>query len=285
MVTPTKSGDILHERYTRMMRLLETGVRHGKGSDLLGKVLLLACAGAMVFIGGCGSDAPSPARDDSATGLRIAGVSSLLTQAQARFVAADGQRHEDAHFGTQTAEARIAYGPPGDFHAEATARAEYGTLRGTAVASGREILHPFQGSHAEAAFSDTLMLTGGAGTDTVVYTYTLTGAASGPGHGAHLFIHHGTDPDEELVEDITVAGEFKSLPHRVTFGLQFEIRAVLVCQGRLELGQKGESACRFTAILAAIEVFDESGRPVSGVTARSASGTVYPVVDVAKKTR
>jgi hypothetical protein len=147
------------------------------------------------------------------------------------------------------------------------------------VVSGRDTSYPINFAQAEAAFTDSLTVTGGVGQGFIVYTYTLSGAASGPSEaGAHLFLHHASDPDEELAEDVTHSGSFDSLPHQFTFGASFETRAVLDSLATLAQGQTGDGVCQFDGALTGIAVFDADMRPIGAFTIVSESGTEYPVV-------
>lgn len=208
---------------------------------------------------------------------------ALHTQAQVRYGGEDDEGREigtmQQREGNERAEAVLTYNSLGQFRGSAAGEAAYGILRGEARISGRRMLFPSQTAHTSAAFADELIFSGSVEAGSVVYIFSLDGAASGSGLvGANVYLRHGEDDDEELAEYITVSGEFASKPHAVTLGEPVPVRVVLVCDAAMSAGQKGESAARFTLQLRGIRVYDRAMRPVSGTKLTSASGTAYAIL-------
>lgn len=212
-------------------------------------------------------------------GCAGAGVGTRGLNTQARVAYGEGATMvQDSSSGATDASARLRSGGMQELEGHAWGHAGYGEVRGEAVISAKRAGFMMQVAHGEAAFSDTLTILGGEGEGRVMYSFALKGSGSGAGLGsAHLFVHHGDDADEELVEQATASGEFKTVAHRFRYGVPFDMRVVLLCDAQLQRGQSGEAACGFTATLRSLEVFDSAMKAQGGIEVKAASGTAYRV--------
>ena len=204
-----------------------------------------------------------------------AAQAELVTHAVVRY--GDGSFTSDEHFGAASASAELLYSGPGLFHGSAQAAAAYGTVSATATVLGVNAAYPVNIAQAEAAFRDTLTISGPAGAGFVIYTYEVGGWSEGEQSLGALFLRHGSDPDEEISDEIGGPGAFASLPHGIIFGQPFSHGVVLQANGGIGLGQTGEFGSELTATMTGLEVFDAAMNPVGQFVVESASGTRYPV--------
>ncbi len=199
----------------------------------------------------------------------------LLTHAIARY--GDSSLTIDEHFGADAAHAQLQYTSPGVFRGIADATAAYGSVTGTATVLAGNASYTTNAAHAEGSFSDLLTVSGPSGLGFVVYTYTVTGATSGALSQGALFLRHGSDPDEELDDEITGDAVFSSLPHGIVFGQAFSHSVVLLTDCGIGQGQTGEFVCELTATMTGLTVFDAAMNPIADYSIASASGTQYPL--------
>lgn len=200
----------------------------------------------------------------------------LVSSALVRY--GDGTFTTDQHFGTVAATAGLGYSGPGSFQGAAAAGAGYGLLSAAASVEAAPAAYGVNLAHAEASFSDVLTVSGAAGAGYIVYTYTVTGEASGEALAA-LFVRHQGGPDEEMDDEIAEPGELMSSPHPFTFDQPFSFGAVLLASASIDLGETGAAAADFSlgAALTGIEIFDARMRPIGAFELSSLSGTEYPV--------
>jgi hypothetical protein len=183
----------------------------------------------------------------------------------------------DEHFGSPTAAASLLYNTPGLFHGTAEATAAYGRADVSATVLAVGAAYPVNASFAEAAFSDTLTISGPSGTGFVVYTYSTDGWTTGGLSQGALFLRHGADPDEELDDEIVGPEEFSSLPHAIVFGQPFTTGIVMQCHSAIGMGETGEFGAVLSATLTGLAVFDGGMNPIGQFTVTSLSGTQYPL--------
>lgn len=119
------------------------------------------------------------------------------------------------------------------------------------------------------------------------YIFHVDGTNSGDGGFADLAVKIGSDPDESFFSttsgyfeddwatvDHSISGQTPQMVH-VQFSNQVVFNTPDLTDGMNDSGISDFSA---TLTLAAIEIVDANGNPVTGVTATSASGTRYNVL-------
>jgi hypothetical protein len=205
--------------------------------------------------------------------LATAAQADLLSHALVRY--GDSTLTVDEHFGSPSADASLLYSSPGQFHGVASALAGYGVVSATATVLGINASYTTNAAHAEAAFSDTLTISGPAGSGFVIYTYSVDGWAQ-EGSGA-LFLRHSGDPDEELSDELAGPEVLTSSPHAITFGQPFTHGAILLSSADLALGRTGELGAGLTATMTGLEVLDSAMNPIESFEVSAQSGVSYPV--------
>lgn len=207
----------------------------------------------------------------------IAARADLVSSAFVAF--GDGELNAASQFGVQTAQVSNGYNSPGFFLGSAQAIATYGRVAGHASAIASQAAFDVNVAVAEARFSDLITITGGSGSGFIIYDYAVFGEASGDEADAHLFLHHGEEPDEELAGEVTEFGVFSSVPRAFSFGVPVRTGLTFHCQAALGLGESGEAFSDFSfgAYLAAVHIYDSEMQPIETFTVSALSGTQYPL--------